>query len=220
MIKCCIFDLDGTLLYTLETIRFYLNKALEKYSLTPITREECQSFVGNGVRSLIRSALDSRGINSPEIFERVLSDYSKAYDNEPYHLTQKYRGIDYLLSELKNSGIKLAVLSNKPDFATKRTIERFFPDTFDLVFGGRENVALKPSPDGCFEILSELGFSANECAYIGDSDVDVITGKNMNAAVNISVSWGYRTSEELVSVGATNIVSTAEEILKTIQKTI
>ena len=214
MIKCCIFDLDGTLLYTLETIRFYLNKALEMNSVSPITKEECQSFVGSGVRVLIRSALDSRGINSPEIFERVLSDYSRAYDNEPYHLTQKYRGIDYLLSELKKCGIKLAVLSNKPDFATKRTIERFFPDTFDVVFGGRDNVALKPSPDGCLEILSELGFSANECAYIGDSDVDVITGKNMNAALNISVSWGYRTREELISAGATTIVSSAEEISK------
>lgn len=214
MIKCCIFDLDGTLLYTLETIRFYLNKTLEKYSVSQITKEECQRFVGSGVRSLIHSALDSRGISSPEIFGRVLSDYSRDYDKEPYHLTEKYPGIDELLAELKNSGIKLAVLSNKPDFATKKTIERFFPDTFDLVFGGRDNVALKPSPDGCFEILSELAFSANECAYIGDSDVDVITGKNMNAALNISVSWGYRTREELISAGATTIVSSAEEISK------
>ncbi len=214
MIKCCIFDLDGTLLYTLETIRFYLNKALERYSVPPITKEECQRFVGSGVRSLIHSALDSRGINDSRFEERVLSDYSQAYDKEPYHLTEKYRGIDELLAELKNGGIKLAVLSNKPDFATKKTIERFFPDTFDVVFGGRDNVALKPSPDGCFEILSGLAFSANECAYIGDSDVDVITGKNMNAAINISVSWGYRTREELISAGATTIVSSTEEISK------
>ncbi len=212
MIKCCIFDLDGTLLSTLETIRYYVNRTLTKYGYTPITEDECRSFVGAGARVLMTKAFNSRGDLPKEDFERALSEYMADYDSDPYYLTEKYEGIDELINELKSRGIKLAVLSNKPDFATKSAVRHFFDDSFSVVYGGREGIALKPSPEGCLEILSELSSLPSECAYIGDSDVDVITGKNMKAALNVSVSWGFRTKEELEAAGAEHIISSVDEI--------
>lgn len=202
MIKCCIFDLDGTLLFTLNTIRFYLNKTLEKYGLSPLTYEECRNFVGKGARNLLTRAADSRGGIDPLTFESALSEYLADYDKNPYHLTEKYEGIDIMIDELSKMGIKLAVLSNKPNFATCQSVNKFFDGKFSLCFGGRDNIALKPDPVSCFEILSTLSVSAAECAYIGDSEVDVNTGKNMSAALNISALWGFRSREELSSAGA------------------
>ena len=185
MIKCCIFDLDGTLLNTLETIKYYVNITLEKYGYSPISTEECRSFVGSGARVLMTRAFAARGGISPELFEAAFAEYLADYDASPYHLTEKYEGIDRLISALSARGIKLAVLSNKQDISTCKAVGHFFADAFDTVHGGREGVPLKPDPDGCYEIFAELGCSPDECVYIGDSDVDVLTGKNMRAALNI-----------------------------------
>ena len=212
MIKCCIFDLDGTLLFTLETIRFYVNRTLEKYGYSPITVEECRCFVGSGARVLMTRAFDSRGGISTELFEEALANYLADYDAFPYHLTEKYDGIDELVAWLRDNGIKLAVLSNKQDISTRAAVKRFFGDAFDIVQGGRAGVPLKPDPTACLEILSELGFSPDECAYIGDSDVDALTGKNMGARLNISALWGFRTKEELLSVGASLFVEAPLDI--------
>lgn len=217
MIKCCVFDLDGTLLNTLETIRYYVNITLEKYGYSPISTEECRGFVGSGARVLMTRAFASRGGISPDRFEPAFTEYLAAYDSSPYHLTEKYEGIDRLISELSARGIKLAVLSNKQDISTCKAVAYFFGDAFDSVHGGREGVPLKPNPDGCYEILSELGCFPEECAYIGDSDVDVITGKNMKAALNISVLWGFRTKEELLSAGAEHFAATSDDIIKMIE---
>ena len=217
MIKCCIFDLDGTLLSTLETIRFYVNRTLEKYGFSPISTEECRCFVGSGARVLMTRAFDSRGGISTELFEEALANYLADYDASPYHLTEKYDGIDELVAWLRDNGIKLAVLSNKQDISTCAAVKRFFGDAFDIVQGGREGIPLKPNPDGCYEILSELGCSPEECAYIGDSDVDARTGKNMGAHLNISALWGFRTKEELVAAGAVCFASSPRDIIKMIE---
>ena len=213
MIKCCVFDLDGTLLNTLETIRYYVNRTLEKYGKAPISEDECRCFVGSGARALIKRAFDSRGGVPDELFEKALIEYIADYDADPYYLTEKYSGIDKLVEGLKERGIALAVLSNKPDFATKSAVNYFFGGAFDIVFGGREGIALKPGTDGCFEILARLGTSPEECAYIGDSDVDVMTAKNMNAGLKIAVSWGFRTKEELKDAGAELIIDAPEKII-------
>lgn len=218
MIKCCIFDLDGTLLNTLETIRYYVNRTLIKHGREPITEEECRNFVGSGARVLMTKAFNSRCALPDKEFEAALSEYMADYDSGPYYLTEKYQGIDELINELRSRGIKLAVLSNKPDFATRSAVKHFFGDSFSVAHGGREGIALKPSADGCLEILEELSLFPSECAYIGDSDVDVFTGKNLNAALNISVSWGFRTKKELEEAGADYIVSFPKEIFNLINR--
>ena len=216
MIKCCIFDLDGTILNTLETIRYYVNRTMIRYGRAPITEDECRSFVGSGARVLLTKSFNAAGGIDEREFDAALSEYMSDYDSDPYYLTEKYKGIDELISELKSRGIKLAVLSNKPDFATRCAVKHFFGDSFSVVHGGRDGIPLKPSPDACLEILSELSVLPSECAYIGDSDVDVITGKNMKSSLTISVSWGFRTKEELATVGADHIVSSVDEIFSLI----
>lgn len=213
MIKCCIFDLDGTLLNTLSTIRYYLNETLKNNGIEPITREACQKYVGNGARKLILRALLEKGIDDDATFNKVFSEYNAVYDADPYYLTEPYENISELVDMLISQGITLAVFSNKPDFATRSAISHFFPRKFKLVRGATDKTPLKPAPDGVFEILKELGFSPDECAYIGDSDVDVLTGKAAGVCKNIAVSWGFRSCDELGRAGAEIIVNSVGEIL-------
>ena len=205
-IKCAVFDLDGTLLNTIKTIKHYLNFALNKNNLASVSEESCMSFVGNGARMLVRRALVELGVDDESIFQRVFSDYNIAYDSNPYYLTEIYPGIVDLLSSLRQMNIILCVLSNKPDYATRKAIERFFPDCFHIVRGGIEGAPLKPSPDALNGILSELGISPSETAYIGDSETDVMTARNSRVALCVSVCWGFRTIEQLNSAGADMIV--------------
>ncbi len=218
MIKCCIFDLDGTLLNTLYTIKYYVNKTLSDNGVEQICDDECRRFVGSGARVLVRRICESRGIAERALEEKMLSEYMAAYDSDPYFLTEKYEGTDELISALKAEKIKLSVLSNKPDLATRAAIEHFFGDAFHIVHGGRDNIPLKPDPTSAKEILSELGCSPLEAAYIGDSDVDVKTGKDLGASLNISVLWGFRSREELISAGADILCESAEDVKNIIIK--
>ncbi len=218
MIKYCIFDLDGTLLNTINTIKFYMNQTLSSRGIKPLSEKECKSFVGSGAKMLMHRACEARNVFDSQLEGKMLCEYMAAYDSNPYHLTEKYISMDELILSLKKDGIKLAVLSNKPDFATRAAVSYFFGDVFDIVRGGRDNSPLKPDPTACFEILREMGGAPSECAYIGDSDVDCITGKNMNAALNISVLWGYRTKAQLETVGAKLFVESVSELENTIKE--
>lgn len=197
MIKCCIFDLDGTILNTITTITHFVNNTLQKFGYPNITEDQCKHFVGNGARLLITRALAHFGVTDEKTVDTVLDAYDRDYKADPYYLTAKYDGIDALLSGLHRAGIRLAVVSNKQDRIAKDAVAHFFPDTFDLVVGGKDGVPLKPAPDAPVSVLTTLGFTPDECAFIGDTAVDVQTGKNMNAAMAIGVSWGFREREEL-----------------------
>ena len=181
MIKACIFDLDGTLLDTLGGICYHVNKTLQSYGILPISADECRSFVGGGAKRLIELSLSSRSAYSPELFGRVYESYIASYDKDPYKNVYVYDGVAELLCALKASGIRLAVLSNKPHSSTILTVEKFFPSTFDIVLGGVADKPLKPDPTTAIEILADFGIAASECAFIGDSDTDIITGKNLGA---------------------------------------
>lgn len=218
MIKCVIFDLDGTLLDTLDTIRFFVNQTLAQNGISPITREECRRFVGSGARHLIRSALESRGVSDTATFIKVHSEYVAAYNSNPYYLTRIYDGIEELVASLHSRGIKLAVLSNKPDAATRAAVERFFGSSFDVVRGAMDAMPLKPAPDAAFALLSELSSAVEECAYIGDSDVDVMTAQNFSPALSISVLWGFRTKDELLCAGAEVFAKNAKEVIELIDR--
>ena len=214
-IKCVVFDLDGTLLNTLTTIRYYVNVALDMNGIPPITDEECRSYVGYGARWLIECALKRHNAFSDSMHAKVFTDYNAVYNADPYHLTEIYDGIENAISTLKEQGITLAVLSNKPDFATKEVVARFFPDTFAMAGGARDGLPLKPSPDTLLAMIGELGYTAEQCIYVGDSEVDVLTAKNANMPC-ISVSWGFRTIAQLQEAGAFHIVNTADDMLKII----
>ena len=211
-IKCAVFDLDGTLLNTIKTIHYYLNFALDTYGLGSVSRADTMKFVGDGAVKLIERALDSVGADKSH-FDSVFKTYNDAYNASPYYLTEPYDGILELISKLKEKNITLAVLSNKPDFAVKATVEHFFGDSFSLVLGGRENIPLKPAPDSLLDLLSELQVGREEVIYVGDSEVDVLTARNAEITTSIAVTWGFRTQDQLVSAGAKNICHTPSEIL-------
>lgn len=172
-------------------------------------------FVGDGAIKLIERALDRVGADS-SLFDSVYKTYNEAYNSSPYYLTEVYEGIPELLSALKGKGIRLAVLSNKPDFAVKATIGKFLPDTFDIVRGGVDGVPLKPSPDALFEILREFGFTPDETAYIGDSEPDVLTAQNAGIKNAIFVTYGFRTADQLIYAGAKTVVDKAFDIISLI----
>lgn len=211
-IKCAVFDLDGTLLNTIKTINYYLNLALSTHGLGSVSEEDTMGFVGDGAIKLIERALDRVGADS-SLIDGVYKTYNEAYNSSPYYLTEVYEGIPELLSALKEKGIRLAVLSNKPDFAVKATVGKFLPDTFDIVRGGVDGVPLKPSPDALFEILREFGFTPDETAYIGDSEPDVFTAQNAGIKNGIFVTYGFRTADQLRSVGAEILVHKAFDII-------
>ena len=215
MIKCCVFDLDGTILDTISTITYYVNKTLQKFGYGEITEEQCKHFVGNGARKLIERTLAHFGLTDAELVNTVLDAYDKAYKSAPYHLTARYFGMSELLSELRARGIKLAVVSNKQDAITREAVSHFYPDTFDAVVGGRDGVALKPAPDAPLALISGLGFSPDEVAFIGDTSVDVETGINMKAGLVIGVSWGFRKIDELSRADA--IANHPAEILAIVE---
>ena len=211
-IKCAVFDLDGTLLNTIKTINYYLNFALNKNGLAAVSEDSCMAFVGDGAKKLIERALSEVGADVEEYFDSVFRDYNAAYDADPYYLTEIYPGVSELLDKLRHRGIKIAVLSNKPNFATRAAVSHFFGDSFSFVAGGREGVKLKPEPDALLSILHYLEVTQSETVYIGDSETDVLTAKNAEVARSIIVTYGFRTREQLTLAGAEILVDSPEQI--------
>ncbi len=208
-----MFDLDGTLLSTLPTITHYVNKTLQNHNIPPISEEECKGFIGDGARKLIQRSLASRGDFSPELESVIYNEYLADYDKDPYYMTEPYEGIPELISALRHAGVICAVISNKQDSSTKAAIAHFFGDAFAEVRGGIDGVPLKPDPASALSILSSLGVRPDEVMYIGDTAVDMRTGKSMNAALTVGVLWGFRDRAELEAGGADIIVGTPSEIL-------
>ncbi|MBO5101587.1 MAG: HAD family hydrolase [Clostridia bacterium] len=221
MIKCAMFDLDGTLINTLPTITHYVNATLTKNGFEGISLEDCRLFVGNGARNLIERALSFVGADVPRVFDKVFRDYNAAYDSAPNYLATPYEGILELVDALFECDVRLAVLSNKPDLPTRLTVREFFGDRFAYVRGGIPGEPLKPDPTVPLKMLSELCVSPEECAYIGDSEVDALTGINMRAGLRISCLWGFRTKEEIlhgISPDAyPELASSPDEILRLIK---
>ena len=221
MIKLCIFDLDGTLLDTLRSIRHFLNIALTENGLPELDLAHVRSFVGNGVKNLARRSAEYFGIDvntdrGDELSSRVAARLTELYNAEPVYLTEIYDGIEDLIAVLRAKGIRLAVLSNKPHSAVVPIIEAFFGSDFDEVRGGMPTVPLKPSPDAVADIASSFGILPCETAFIGDSEVDVETGRAFGAGLTLGVSWGFRDKEVLVQAGADVVADNCGEVLQAI----
>ena len=212
MKKLYIFDLDGTLVDSLEDLADSVNITLERHGYPGHITEEYKYFVGNGALKLIERALPENARTEQNI-RAVHNDYTKVYTEHLLCKTKPYDGINELLAELKRRGCKLAVASNKPDMHSRMVVESIFgADIFDTVHGKREGVPTKPSPDIMLDIMAELGVTAEECVHSGDSSVDVETAKNAGIAC-VGCTWGFRTQEELEKAGADFIAHEPADIL-------
>lgn len=203
--KLAIFDLDGTILDTLEDLTDSVNHALTENNMPTRTIEEIRNFLGNGARLLIERAIPSG--SSSKTADKVLGDYQEYYDTHSDIKTRPYQGVIEMLTNLRAAGCMTAVLSNKPDAPVKVLCERYFPGLFHIACGEKADVPRKPAPNGVIYILEKLAVSPDDAVYIGDSDVDIDTAKNAGLDC-ISVDWGFRDAEFLRNHGAKSIVST------------
>lgn len=190
MVKAVIFDLDGTLLNTLEDLWISTNFALSQFGYPERTFEEVRMFVGNGVRKLIERAVPENCQNIDE----CLAVFKKHYAENMYNHTVPYNSIEKILKDLQAQGLKTAVVSNKFDLAVKELCKKYFGDLIDIAIGQFDDVPPKPAPNGVLKALKELG--EETAIYVGDSEVDVQTAKNANLTC-IGVTWGFRDRENL-----------------------
>lgn len=204
-----IFDLDGTLLNTLEDLMDATNYALEQYGYPIRTIDEIRNFVGNGARRLIERALPD-GTENPD-FEEILSVFRSYYTAHCEDKTQAYNGVPDLLQALKAAGCKIAIVSNKPDNAVKELNQTHFRDFIQSAIGEKEGIQRKPAPDMVEHALAELNANKKETVYVGDSDVDIHTAANARLDC-ISVSWGFRDVEFLRKCGASIIADTPQQV--------
>ena len=203
-----LFDLDGTLLDTLGDLQLGVNVALESHGYPQRTLEEIRAFVGNGARQLMRLALPP-GTSEAEL-ESILAEYLEWYRVHFCVTAAPYAGVKAVVDALIEKGVKVAVVSNKPDATTKKLAEMFFPVL--PAFGQRDDIPKKPAPEMVWNAMAVLGVTAAEAVYVGDSEVDVATARNAGVPL-VAVSWGFRTVEQLVEAGAQTIVHTPEELL-------
>lgn len=213
--KLAMFDLDGTILNTLEDLTDSVNAVLRKHGFPTHGLDAVRSFVGKGIFTLIQKAVPAS--TDEETLNAVFEDFKVYYAAHCADKTKPYEGILDLLLELRRAGVFTAVVSNKADFAVKALADRYFGGLFDVAVGEKENVPRKPAPDSVFAVMRALGCTASESVHIGDSDVDVETAKNANVD-GIFVQWGFRSAEVLRACGAKTLVSRPEEIAKIILK--
>ncbi len=211
MKKAVIFDLDGTLLNTLDDLADSTNYALSQFGYPTRTIEEVRQFVGNGVAKLIERAIPD-GKNNPN-YEKCLSIFKENYAQNMYNKTAPYDGILEMLSNLKSKGLKIAVVSNKFDLAVKELCKKYFCGLIDFAAGENEvqGIKKKPAPDTVITVLKEFGINSDDAIYVGDSDVDIMTAKNSKMPC-ISVTWGFRDEKFLKDNGATILIDTPSEI--------
>ena len=206
-----IFDLDGTLLDSLEDLHLSTNVALAEHGLPARSLEEVRRFVGNGIRKLVERAVPA-GTGAAEQ-EAVYEDFCAHYAAHCEDHTGPYPGILELLARLRAAGVRLAVVSNKGDFAVQELVARQFPGAFDAILGENEaaGVRKKPAPDMVLAALERMGVGRDGMVYIGDSEVDVQTAASVGCPC-ISCTWGFRSVDDLLAAGATTFVNTPAEL--------
>ena len=194
-----IFDMDGTLLNTIEDITDSVNTILKKNGYPTWSVRDVMHFVGNGAKVLMEKALP-QGRNNPE-FDRITREYTDYYEKHCNIRTGPYDHMIDLLKELKAQGYKIAIVSNKPMGAVQELTKIYFGDYVDVAIGVTEELRRKPYPDECIRAMEELGSTRQECIYVGDSEVDYKTALNTGLKC-ISCLWGFRTRQELIEAGA------------------
>ena len=209
--KVALFDLDGTVLNTLDDLADAANAVLASNNMPSRTREEIRSFVGNGIRKLIERAVPNGADNAT--IDKVTADFKAYYGAHCADKTAPYAGIPEMLTALREKGVRTAVVSNKADFAVQPLVKQYFGDLFDMALGeDAQKRPAKPAPDMVWHVLDTLGAAAEDAVYIGDSDVDVLTAKNAGLAC-VAVTWGFRDRNCLAEAGATVFADTPKALL-------
>ncbi|MBQ6052917.1 MAG: HAD family hydrolase [Clostridia bacterium] len=209
--KGIIFDLDGTLLDTLPDLLRSMNASLSELGYETVDDVKLKSFIGDGARNLVIRCLG--GDPTEDETEKLLAVYRRQYSENLTVLTKHFDGVSEMLSSLAKDGIKLAVLSNKPDDQTKKIVKHYFPDIpFVTVRGKTEGAPLKPDPFSALAIAAEMGISPADAVFVGDSPVDFKTARNAGMKC-VSVLWGYRTKADFDGLSQSNFAETADELL-------
>ncbi len=216
MIKAALFDLDGTLLNTLTDLYLCVNYALKTHNLSLRTIDEVRRFLGNGIQYLIHCSVPEG--TSADTEKKTFDTFVEYYEKHCSDNTAPYDKIGEVLKTLRSNGVKVAIVSNKADFAAQILCKKYFPDGYDFALGAKEGLEKKPASDMINAALKSLGnIEKEDCVYIGDSEVDIMTAKNANMPC-ISVSWGFRDYDELVKAGAMRIVNKPNEIVSFIKE--
>ncbi len=215
--QAIIFDLDGTLVDSVEDIQEAMNKVLSDLNLPVHDQKNYRKFIGNGLRNLVSKALPD-SFQKPEQIDESYQKMISIYDQACTHKTKPYSGVYETLDELKKSPIKLIVFSNKSEELTKKIVATFFPNTFDIIFGLTKESLRKPNPTKAIEISTLMEIPPENFLFIGDSDVDMETANNAKM-IAIGVDWGYRSKENLVSSGAKQIIQHPAEIIELLIET-
>ena len=218
MYRACIFDLDGTLTDTLESLTYSVNETMKEIGLPEITSEQCREFVGNGAKVLIEKTLKASGDEELTRFDEAFAAYQRIFDKCCTYRVKPYPGIPEMLREMKEQGLHLGVLSNKPDRQAVHVVEEIFgKGVFDHIQGQKDGIPRKPDPTAVLSIAGEFGISPAETLYIGDSEVDGATGKAAGMDT-ILVSWGFRSRDVLEAAEPLCIADTTDEILQIIRE--
>lgn len=214
MKKAVIFDLDGTLSDSIHSIKYCADRAVAGFGYGPFTEQQYKYFVGDGAANLIRRALAAGGDEEGIHFDDAFARYREIFRENCMYRVVPYDGIRELLAALKEKQVKIAVLSNKPHAETVNVIETLFgKGYFDVIQGQKENVAIKPSPEGVFQILEQLGLRVEDVLYLGDTSTDMKTGKSAGA-LTLGALWGFRDRQELEENHADAIIEHPLDVLK------
>lgn len=209
--KIIVFDLDGTLVNSLTDLANAVNKGLRKVGLPTHNVDAYKKFIGNGREMLVKRAMGEASSNQ-EFFNIVHSTFDEEYKVHCNDNTASYDGCDELLKKLNNAGIKIGVLSNKPDEFVADILNKVYPDVeFDMAWGNKKEFPPKPDKTSLLKMLEISEMTEKDCLYVGDSNVDVFTAQNAGVDM-LGVEWGFRDREELLEAGATVVVDTAEKI--------
>lgn len=217
MNQLVIFDLDGTLLNTIDDLAASTNMALSRCGLPVHPTERYKTMVGNGADTLIKRAMP-QGLaeRDPGLFKQVREGFDHFYSLHSHDRTSPYPGVSEMLLRCGEAGVMTAVLSNKPHAMTVEVIERYFPDIpFTMVLGQRPGMLCKPDPSGVYEILKSTGASPKQSLFVGDSNVDMETAL-CSGLRGVGVLWGFRTKLELENAGAWAVCTEMEDLLKII----
>ena len=217
MYRCCIFDLDGTLIDSIKAIAYTTNLTLKKYGLGPVDEDHYKIFVGDGYQKLVERALIYCGDKDLINYDDALITYMEYFKVHCMHEVKAYDGIKDMLGYLKKNKIKIAVLSNKPHERTLDNIEGVFGiGYFDKVSGEKDNIKRKPDPEGAIITAKELEILPEDCLYVGDTSTDMKTG--IGAGMDtVGVTWGFRNREELEHYSPKYVINHPNEIINIIK---
>lgn len=213
MIKACIFDLDGTLADTLESMAYVANEIMQKYGLKTLPTDNFRYYSGEGADMLMQRALKDAGDKELIHYEEGRRLYREMFAADPMYKVVPYEGMPETLKELKKRGIRLAVCSNKPHPAAVKVIAQLYGDNFDMVLGQSDAIRRKPAPDGPLMIAGKFGVRPEECMYVGDTSTDMKTGKAAGM-FTVGALWGFRDREELNANGADLVAEHPTDLVK------